>query len=116
MKRLFFAFLAVGLAGCANMDFARQEPAEVAPETGHVLSRTESIPQKSSVSQAKNKTDANEITKSASLMECVSAACKSQCASGTERNSRPKWCMYFKQPADTHAVSVTSDELKKSAE
>jgi hypothetical protein len=49
-------------------------------------------------------------------MECVSAACKSQCASGTERNSRPKWCMYFKQPADTHAVSVTSDELKKSAE
>jgi septin family protein len=36
-------------------------------------------------------------------MECVSEACKIQCSAGLEKDSRPKWCLYFKEPTtDTH--------------
>jgi hypothetical protein len=50
------------------------------------------------------------------LMECVSDACKAQCVPGNDKQSRPKWCMYFKEPADRGAVSATSDTQRKSSE
>jgi hypothetical protein len=50
------------------------------------------------------------------LMECVSAACKTQCASEIEKKFRPKWCIYFKEPIDRHALGATSDRQRKSAE
>jgi hypothetical protein len=40
------------------------------------------------------------------LMGCVSEACKTQCSSGLEKGSRPKWCMYFKKPDDSFASEV----------
>lgn len=98
MKRLLVALFALSLAGCADKgDFARQEPVKLAPPTGHVLSPTKSIPRKSLAARAEA-SDANESTNNASLMECVSAACKTQCAPEIEKQSRPKWCMYFKEP------------------
>jgi hypothetical protein len=42
------------------------------------------------------------------LMECVSAACKAKCASEAQKQSRPKWCMYFKEPVDRRALSTTA--------
>ena len=97
MKRLLVALFALSLAGCADKgDFARQEPVLAAP-AGHVLFLTKSIPRKSLAARAEA-SDANESTNNASLMECVSAACKTQCAPEIEKKSRPKWCMYFKEP------------------
>ena len=97
MKRLLVALFALGLAGCADKsNLARQEPIKLTAPTEHVLSPTTSIPRKSLIARAQ--ADANEGTNNTSLMECVSAACKTQCAPQTEKTSRPKWCMYFKEP------------------
>ena len=104
MKWLLQALLALSLAGCADRkDLAQEIPAKVAPSR-HVLSRIRSIPHESLASRAQaSKVDVSQST--TSLMECVSTACKTQCASGLEKNSRPKWCMYFKEPIDRHAVT-----------
>ena len=34
------------------------------------------------------------------LMECVTYSCKINCSSKVARRFRPKWCVYFKKPAD----------------
>ena len=117
MKWFLAALFALGLAGCANnRSFDREEPSKLAAPTGRVLSQTKSIPDKSFVARAEaSKTDVNESINS-SLMECVSDACKAQCAPGNDKQSRPKWCMYFKEPADGRALSATSDTQRKSTE
>jgi len=98
MKRLLVALFALSLAGCADKgNFARHESIKVASPTGHALSPTKSIPRKSLAARAEA-SDANESTNNASLMECGSAACKTQCAPEMDKKSRPKWCMYFKEP------------------
>jgi hypothetical protein len=108
--------LALNVAGCAELNFARQEPANVAAPTervvpaptGHVLSAPKPIPHRPSAARAMaSKPDAKDSTNKASLMECVSAACKTQCAPGMD--NRPKWCMYFREPIDRHADSATPD-------
>jgi hypothetical protein len=74
------------------------------------------FPHKSIEARAEpSKTDANKSI-SSSLMECVSDACKTQCAPGTDRQSRPKWCMYFKEAADGRAISATSGSQRESTE
>ena len=97
MKRLLVALFALSLAGCADKsDFARQKPIKLAAPTGHVLPPIKSMPRKSLAARAEA-SHANESTNNP-LMECVSAACKAQCAPEIEKKSRPKWCMYFKEP------------------
>lgn len=117
MKWLLAALFALGLAGCAsNRNFDREGPSELVAPSGHVLSQTRSIPHKPLVARAEaSKTDVSESINS-SLMECVSDACKAQCAPGNDKRSRPKWCMYFKEPADRRAVGATSDTQRKSTE
>ena len=76
------------------------------------------IPRKSFVARAEaanSKADASEGENN-SLMECASDACKLQCSPRVEKHSRPKWCMYFKEPSDRHSLSATSDEQRKSTE
>ena len=115
MKWLLVALLALGLAGCANWGiFSRQESAEPTP-TEHALSPTKSSPRKSLAAAAASRADAGE-SPSSPLMECVSNSCRTQCSAGTDKQSRPKWCMYFKEPIDTHAVSAASDKQRKSTE
>jgi hypothetical protein len=117
MKSLLTTLFALSLAACTNYgNFDRERPSNLAAPTGHVLSQTKSIPNKSLAARAEaSKTDVNESINS-SLMECVSNACKAQCAPGSDKQSRPKWCMYFKEPADGRALSATSDIQRKSAE
>ena len=117
MKWLLAALFALSLAGCAsNNNFDEEGPSELGAPTERVLSQTKSIPHKSFAARAEaSKTDTNESINS-SLMECVSDACKAQCAPGNDKQSRPKWCMYFKEPADGRALSATSDTQRKSAE
>ena len=117
MKWFLAALFALSLAGCASSrSFDREGPSELVAPAGHVLSQTKSIPDKSFVARAEaSKTDVNEGINS-SLMECVSDACKAQCVPGNDKQSRPKWCMYFKEPADGRAVSATTDTQRKSTE
>src|SRR5262245_40312262 len=116
MKWLLGALLALGLAGCANWGiFNRQESAEPTP-TGHALSPTKSSPRKSLAAAETSRAHAGESPNNSPLMECVSNSCRTQCSAEVEKQSRPKWCMYFKEPIDTHAVSATSDSRRKSAE
>ena len=106
MKWLLVTLLALAVAGCADRSNVDQE--NVAP-TGHILSLTKLVPRKPPAARAEvSRTHASESTYKSSLMECVSAACKAQCASEAQKQSRPKWCMYFKEPIDRRALSATA--------
>src|SRR5262245_16782936 len=108
----FAALLAVALAGCAETgNFDRERPVKQAEPVEPIVAPTKPVPPRSSLARAEaSKTETNE--NSSALMGCVSEACKTQCSSGLEEGSRPKWCMYFKKPDDRHA----SEAQGRSAE
>jgi len=108
MKWLFAMLLAFALAGCAeSRNFEREKPIKLAAPIEPILSPTKPVLRKSALEKAEaSKTNANESTKNSSLMECISEACKIQCSRGLEKESRPKWCMYFKEPIDRHASEI----------
>ena len=96
----YAALLAVALAGCADTgNFDREKPVKLTGPIEPIVAPTKPVPPQSSLARAeasKTETSAN----SSPLMGCVSEACKTQCSSGVEKGSRPKWCMYFKEPDD----------------
>jgi hypothetical protein len=102
----FAALLAVVVAGCADTgNFDRERPVKRAGSVEPVVAAVKPVPPKSSLARAEApRTEPNE--NSAPLMGCVSDACKTQCSSGLEMGSRPKWCMYFKKPDDRHASEM----------
>jgi hypothetical protein len=108
MKWLFTVLLAFALAGCAESgNFDREKPIKLAVPIEPILPPTKPVPRKPLLARAEaSKTYANERTNSSSLMECVSEACKTRCFPGLEKESRPKWCMYFKEPIDRHASEI----------
>jgi hypothetical protein len=109
MKWVSATLLALALAGCADSgSFDREKPVEqlVAP-TEQILPPTKPVrPKPVAAKAAASKPDA---TKQSSLMECVSNACKVQCSAQIEKQSRPKWCSYFKEPTEGPAASTPSD-------
>ena len=115
MKWLLVTLLALAVAGCANPGNVDQEATiKLVGPTGHILSLAKSVPRTSLAARVEvSKTHTSESTYKSSLMECVSEACKAQCVLGMEKRSRPKWCMYFKQPIDRRALSATGQ--RKSA-
>jgi hypothetical protein len=106
--------VALALAGCAeNGNFDREKPIKLAVSMEPILPPTKPVPHKSPLARAEaSKTDANLSTNSASLMECVSEACKIQCSPGVEKGSRPKWCTYFKEPIDRHASEIQGKSIE----
>jgi hypothetical protein len=108
MKWLFAVLLALALAGCAESgNFDREKPIKLAVEP--ILPPTKPVPRKSQLARAEaSKTEANDSTSSSSVMECASEDCKLQCSSELAKESRPKWCMYFKEPIDKHASEIQS--------
>ena len=113
MKWLF-AVLLIVLAGCAESgNFDREKPIKLAVPIEPILPPTKPVPRKSPLARVvASKTDANENTTRSSLMECVSEACKGQCSPGLETGSRPKWCMYFKEPIDRHASDIQGKSIE----
>jgi hypothetical protein len=114
--------LALALAGCADSgSFDREKPVKLVASTGHILPSTEqNLPPTKPVqprphpsTAEASKPGANE---SSSLMECVSDACKVQCSPAIEKHSRPKGCLYFKEPNDRHAVIAPSDIQRNGRE
>jgi len=96
MKCLFALSLALVLAACAESgNFDREKPLKLATPVPHK-------PTAARVSRA----DANEGPTSSSLMECSSEACKTQCSPSLKKESRPKWCIYFREPIDRHASEI----------
>jgi hypothetical protein len=108
MKGLFAVLLALALAGCAESgNFDREKPIKLAVPTEPALPPTKPVPRNYPLARAEaSKTDTNESINNSSLMECASEACRIQCSPGLEKGSRPKWCMYFKEPIDRHASEI----------
>jgi hypothetical protein len=107
MKWLFALSLALVLAGCAESgNFDREKPLKLATPTQPTSApaTTTPVPHKPAAARV-SRADANE-SPSSSLMECGSAACKTQCSPALKKDSRPKWCMYFKEPIDQHASEI----------
>ena len=125
MKWVSAMLLALALAGCADSgSFDREKPVKLVASTGHILPSTEqNLPPTKPVqprplpsTAEASKPGVNESTKTSSLMECVSDACKVQCSPAIEKHSRPKWCLYFKEPNDRHAVIAPSDIQRNGRE
>jgi hypothetical protein len=110
MKWLFAVLLPLALAGCAESgNFDREKPIKLAVAIEPILPPAKPVPHKSQLARAEaSKTEANDGTSSSSLMECASEACRLQCSSAVAKESRPKWCMYFKEPIDRHASEIQS--------
>ena len=115
MKWVQITLLALALAGCADSgSFDREKPVALVAPTEQVLPPTKPVRPKAPTARAE--ASKPEAAKESSLLECVSDACKAQCSLRIEKQSRPKWCAYFKQPVDRHAASDTSEMERKSAE
>ena len=96
MKSFLTTLFALSLAACAGYgNLGQERTSELVTPTARVLSH------KSFAARAESSKNEENESITSPLMECVSDACKVQCASGHDKQSRPKWCMYFKEPADT---------------
>ena len=98
MKSLLTTLFALSLAACADYgNLGRERASDLPSPSAPVSSEIKSTPHKSLLARAEVPKEGSESINS-SLMECVSDACKAQCAPRREAQSRPKWCMYFKEP------------------
>jgi len=103
MKWLFALSLALALAACAESgNFDREKPLKLATPAQPTSVPATPVPQKPATARV-SRADANEGPASSPLMECGSEACKIQCSPSLKKESRPKWCMYFKEPVDQRA-------------
>lgn len=94
VKRLLAATLVLALAGCSgSARYVNQpEPVAVVPPTKQVVPHN--LPP---AVRAEAPKDADE-SEGTPLMECMSEACRVKCSPKAEKQSRPKWCAYFKEP------------------
>lgn len=94
VKRLLAATLVLALAGCSGSAryINQPEPVAVVPPTKQVVPHN--LPP---AVRAEAPKDADE-SEGTPLMECMSEACRVKCSPKAEKQSRPKWCAYFKEP------------------
>ena len=111
MKGVRATLLALALAGCADSGiFDREKPVELVTPTEQISPPTKPVRPRGRTAKAEaSKPDAAKET---TLMECVSDSCKAQCSLRIEKQSRPKWCLYFKEPIDRPAASTPSGKAK----
>jgi len=111
MKWVGVTFLAIALAGCADSAiFDREKSVELVTPTEQVLPPAKPVRPRARAAKAEAfKPDA---AKESSLLECASDACKAQCSLRIEKQSRPKWCLYFREPNDQPAASTPSEHPK----
>ena len=111
MKWVLATLLALALAGCAdNGSFDREKPVALVAPTEQILPPTKPVRPKAPAARAE--ASKPEATKESSLLECVSDACKAQCSLRIEKQSRPKWCVYFKEPVEQPAASAPPEQAK----
>jgi hypothetical protein len=111
MKGVRATLLALALAGCTDSGlFDREKPVELACPTQQILPPAKPVRPKALT--AKPEASKPDAAKESSLMECVSDACRAQCSVHIEKQSRPKWCVYFKEPIDRPAANTPSEQPK----
>src|SRR6516164_3872972 len=110
MKWVLAVLLALALAGCADSgSFDRENPVALVAPT-ELLPPTKPVRPKALT--AKAVASKPEAAKESSLLECVSDACKAQCSLRIEKQFRPKWCLYFKEPIERPAASAPPVQAK----
>jgi hypothetical protein len=114
MKWVLATLLALGLAGCADSgSLDREKAVDLVAPTEQILSPAKPVRPKSLT--AKAEASKPNAAKESSLMDCVSDACKAHCSPQIEKQSRPKWCMYFKEPIDRPAARSPSDQPQRGS-
>jgi hypothetical protein len=114
MKWVLATLLALGLAGCADSgSLDREKAVDLVAPTEQILSPAKTVRPKSLT--AKAEVSKPNAAKESSLMDCVSDACKAHCSPQIEKQSRPKWCIYFKEPIDRPAASSPSDQPQRGS-
>ena len=99
MKSLLTTLFALSLAACADYgNLGRERASDLASPTAPVSSETKATLHKSLIARAEVPKKEGSESINSSLMDCVSDACKTQCAPRHEAQSSPKWCMYVKEP------------------
>ena len=106
MQRLFLAAVIVlVVAGCSN----EPKTVSVAPSANQIIPLDLS-PEKASGARAPKQVVPRNLapairaeapaheSKEPQLMECMSEACRGMCSPTMQ--SKPKWCSYFKEPAN----------------
>jgi len=112
MKWVQVTLLALALAGCADSGiFDREKPVELVTPTEQILPPSKPARPKAQTAKAQASTKP-DAAKETSLLECASDACKAQCSLRIEKQSRPKWCVYFKEPIDRPAANTPSEQTK----
>lgn len=102
MKWLLATVLALPLAGCAD-HWNLSRPIELVTPREHILSLSKPVLHKSiAATPEAPPMHVKEGRSNASLIECISSACKEQCSATEDSQSRPKWCVYFRVPIDGH--------------
>src|SRR5262245_37477817 len=115
MKGLFAGLLALALAGCAESgNFDREKPNKLTEPAEPILPPTKPVPRNPppARAEASKAETTNQKIKNSSLLECASEACRVQCSPSLEKGSRPKWCMYFKEPIDRHASEIQGKSIE----
>jgi hypothetical protein len=94
MKRLLAATLVLALAGCSGSAryFNQPETVAVAPPT------TQLVPYNLPPAVRAEAPKGTNESRGPPLMECMSESCRVKCSPTVEKQSRPKWCAYFKEP------------------
>ncbi len=98
MKQLLGATLcfsiSLALAGCSGSARLTDEPepVSVAYPTKQVVPRN--VPP---AARAEAPKSGNEGT-GTPLMECMSESCRVKCSATVAKQSKPKWCAYFREP------------------
>lgn len=99
MKRLVYAVLLLGLAGCSSTNWFQQN----APERPVAPSSEQATPQMSQsapppMSPAASAAAPPGAARTGELMDCVTESCKINCSPKVKPQFRPKWCAQFKEP------------------
>src|SRR5262245_17984708 len=113
MKGLFAVLLALAPAGCAESgNFDRETPIKLAVAEP-TLPPIKPVPRKPPPARTEaSKAETKKSINNSSLLDCASEACRVQCSPGLEKGSRPKWCMYFKEPIDRHASEIQGKSIE----
>jgi hypothetical protein len=94
VKQLLRVTVFLALAGCSGSARLMNQPEPVAV----ALPTKQVVPHKLPPEvRAEAPKDAGE-SKATPLMECMSEACRVKCSATVAKQSKPKWCAYFKEP------------------
>lgn len=106
VQRLFLAaILVLAVAGCAKDSASSVAPSAneiipyLSPKTASVARPARQVVPRNLPPEVRAEAlEGASESKKPPLMECMSDACKVECSPNVTKQSKPKWCSYFKEP------------------